>query len=80
MAGHYQQTSSLLVDTHGENVIDPVWALLADAYQLFGVFPTLLERDNNIPRLNLLMHEINKIADYQHQAAHTIRCGNSSQH
>ena len=68
MAGHHQQTPSLLVDTHGENVIDPVWALLADAYQLFGTFPTLLERDNNIPPLNVLMHEINKIADYQHQA------------
>lgn len=72
MAGHYQQTPNLLVDTHGENIIDPVWTLLADAYQLFGVFPTLLERDNNIPPLNLLMHEINKIADYQHQAAHPL--------
>lgn len=70
MAGHYQQTPSLLVDTHGEDVIDPVWALLEDAYQLFGTFPTLLERDNNIPPLNVLMHEINKIADYQNQAEH----------
>lgn len=68
MAGHYQQTPSLLVDTHGEDVIDPVWALLEDAYQLFGAFPTLLERDNNIPPLMQLMHEVNKIADYQHQA------------
>lgn len=68
MAGHYQQTPSLLVDTHGEDVIDPVWALLEDAYQLFDTFPTLLERDNNIPPLNILMHEINKIADMQHQA------------
>ena len=72
MAGHYQQTPSLLVDTHGENVIDPVWALLADAYQLFGSFPTLLERDNNIPPLDVLMHEINKIADYQHIAEHSV--------
>lgn len=72
MAGHYQQAPDLLVDTHGENVIDPVWALLADAYQLFGTFPTLLERDNNIPPLNLLMHEINKIAHYQHQAAQEL--------
>lgn len=68
MAGHYQQTPSLLVDTHGEDVIDPVWALLEDAYQLFGAFPTLLERDNNIPPLMQLMHEVNKIADCQHQA------------
>lgn len=66
MAGHYQQAPNLLVDTHGENIIDPVWSLLADAYQLFGVFPTLLERDNNIPPLAELMLEINKIADCQH--------------
>jgi hypothetical protein len=48
-------------------VIDPVWALLEEAYQLFGTFPTLLERDNNIPPLLELMHEINTIADYQHK-------------
>ncbi len=65
VAGHYQHAPDLLVDTHGEDVIDPVWALLEEAYQLFGTFPTLLERDNNIPPLNLLMNEVNKIADLQ---------------
>jgi uncharacterized protein len=65
VAGHYQQTPKLLIDTHGENIIDPVWALLEDAYQLFGAFPTLLERDNNIPPLNILMNEVNKIAHLQ---------------
>lgn len=68
IAGHYQESPSLLVDTHGENVIDPVWTLLEDAYRLFGTFPTLLERDSNIPPLPQLMHEVNKIADYQ------VRC------
>lgn len=67
VAGHYQQTPNLLVDTHGEDIIDPVWALLEDAYQRFGVFPTLLERDTNIPPLNTLIHEINKIAKLQRQ-------------
>jgi uncharacterized protein (UPF0276 family) len=65
VAGHYQQTPKLLVDTHGEDIIDPVWALLEDAYQLFGAFPTLLERDTNIPPLNILMSEVNKIAQLQ---------------
>ncbi|HSH54294.1 MAG TPA: DUF692 domain-containing protein [Methylotenera sp.] len=65
VAGHYQQAPGLLIDTHGADVIDPVWALLKEAYQLFGTFPTLLERDNNIPPLKLLMHEINKIASLQ---------------
>ena len=65
VAGHYQQTPSLLIDTHGTDVIDPVWALLEEAYALFGVFPTLLERDSNIPPLPKLMQEVNKIADIQ---------------
>ncbi|MDO9392857.1 MAG: DUF692 domain-containing protein [Methylotenera sp.] len=65
VAGHYQQTPNLLIDTHGENIIDPVWALLEESYQLFGTFPTLLERDTNIPPLKILMSEINKIAQLQ---------------
>ena len=65
IAGHYQQSPTLLIDTHGKDVIDPVWELLDKAYQLFGTFPTLLERDNNIPPLPILMREVNKIAAYQ---------------
>lgn len=65
IAGHYQQEANLLVDTHGENVIDPVWQLLHQAYQQFDVFPTLLERDINIPPLATLMSEVDKIATIQ---------------
>ncbi len=65
VAGHLQVEPDLLVDTHGEDIIDPVWALLDEAYQLFGTFPTLLERDTNIPPLTELLPEINKIAEYQ---------------
>jgi uncharacterized protein len=65
VAGHLQVNPDLLVDTHGENIIDPVWALLDEAYHLFGVFPTLLERDLNIPALPELIPEIDKIAAYQ---------------
>ena len=65
VAGHHQQTKNLLIDTHGEDIIDPVWALLQTAYELFGAFPTLLERDNNIPPLPILMKEVNKIAEFQ---------------
>ncbi len=65
IAGHYQQSPTLLIDTHGRDVIDPVWDLLDYAYTLFGTFPTLLERDSNIPPLPELMCEVNKIADIQ---------------
>jgi uncharacterized protein (UPF0276 family) len=65
VAGHYQQAPDLLIDTHGADVIDPVWTLLDEAYQLFGTFPTLLERDNDIPPLKQLMHQVDRIATMQ---------------
>jgi uncharacterized protein (UPF0276 family) len=65
IAGHLQVKPDLLVDTHGEDIIDPVWILLDEAYRLFGTFPTLLERDANIPPLNELLQEINKIVETQ---------------
>ena len=55
----------MVVDTHGADVIDPVWSLLAKAYQLFGVFPTLLERDFNIPSLDELVREVDTIRAIQ---------------
>jgi len=65
MAGHYREAEDLIIDTHGEDVIDPVWALLDTAYDLFGVQPTLLERDFNIPPLDRLVLEVEKIAEIQ---------------
>ena len=73
VAGHYQHKPDLLIDTHGADVIDPVWALLAEAYALFGTFPTLLERDSNIPPLDILMKEVNTIASLQSDAANVKR-------
>ncbi len=79
VAGHYQQSPSLLIDTHGTDIIDPVWALLEEAYRLFGVFPTLLERDSNIPPLPKLMREVNKIAEIQAHAKSNIMPENQYQ-
>ncbi|MDF2179561.1 DUF692 domain-containing protein [Aliiglaciecola sp. CAU 1673] len=65
IAGHYNEADDLIVDTHGSDVIDKVWALLEAAYQAHGIFPTLLERDFNIPPLNELIKEVEKIHDIQ---------------
>lgn len=65
IAGHYEEAEDLRVDTHGTAVIHPVWQLLENAYELFGVKPTLLERDFNIPPLPELMAEINAIKSRQ---------------
>jgi hypothetical protein len=65
MAGHYREAEDLAIDTHGEDVIDPVWALLDTAYRIFGAQPTLLERDFNIPALDRLIGEVERIASIQ---------------
>ena len=65
VAGHYQEAEDLLVDTHGAAVIDPVWALLEASYARFGVIPTLLERDFNLPSLTELFGELRHIAMLQ---------------
>ncbi|MGH8246376.1 MAG: HvfB family MNIO-type RiPP peptide maturase [Gammaproteobacteria bacterium] len=65
VAGHYVEAEDLRIDTHGSTVIDPVWKLLGMAYEHFGVFPTLLERDFNIPPVPKLLEEIDVIRRMQ---------------
>ena len=65
VAGHYNEAHDLIVDTHGADVIDPVWELLDKAYAHFGMVPTLLERDFNIPPLPELLGEIDHINTLQ---------------
>jgi len=70
IAGHYAEAEDFLVDTHGAEIIDPVWQLLEKAYALYGVFPTLLERDFNIPSVAALLSEVSTIQTLQN-AWHT---------
>ena len=65
VAGHFVESEELRIDTHGADVIDPVWHLLDIAYDAFGVFPTLLERDFNIPPLHEILKEVDLITYYQ---------------
>lgn len=65
VAGHYEEAEDLRVDTHGSDVIDPVWDLLDKTYEQFGVIPTLLERDFNIPPVAELIREVNTISGMQ---------------
>ncbi|HWS77931.1 MAG TPA: DUF692 domain-containing protein [Thermomonas sp.] len=65
IAGHYDEADDLKVDTHGAPVKDGVWELLAHAYRVHGVRPTLLERDFNFPPLPVLLAEVQRIRDVQ---------------
>lgn len=65
IAGHYQKSEDVIIDTHGADVVDAVWQLLDYTYQSKGVYPTLLERDFNLPPLGELRKEVEMIEHYQ---------------
>ena len=81
IAGHFDEAPDLKVDTHGADVIEPVWDLLKYAYDTHGVFPTLLERDFNIPAIEVLLKEVQRIKAIQAQCVanhQTVFAGQSA--
>jgi uncharacterized protein (UPF0276 family) len=74
VAGHHYESEQLRIDTHGADVIEPVWHLLDLAYAEHGVFPTLLERDFDIPPLAEALKEVEIIAaSLAHHRAPRVR-------
>ena len=65
IAGHDHEDPTLLIDTHGDDVTKAVWELLQFTYETIGVRPTLLERDFNIPTLDVLLNEVDHIRNIQ---------------
>jgi uncharacterized protein len=61
VAGHFREEQhgggALLIDDHGSEVADPVWALLDRALDRFGPQPVLVEWDTCIPPLPVLLNE-----------------------
>jgi uncharacterized protein (UPF0276 family) len=49
-------------------VIDPVWALYAEAVRRFGPVPAMIERDANIPPLEDLLREVEHMRAVTQQA------------
>lgn len=68
VAGHYDESPQLKIDTHGGPVIDPVWALLRQGCARFGPRPTLLERDFNFPPYAELREELHQMRRILEQA------------
>ncbi len=61
MAGHLQVADDLIIDTHGENIIDPVFELFDYTLHHVKPVPVLLERDFNFPEYPELQGELNKL-------------------
>jgi len=58
VAGAFEKSKKLLIDTHGEPLWPEVVELLRTTLELTGKVPILLERDENIPTLRELEGEI----------------------
>jgi len=69
LAGHHCNDAAgrrILIDDHGSQVSEPVWALYAQAIGRFGHVPTLIEWDTRIPPLSVLLaeaHRANSLGD-----------------
>jgi len=61
MAGHEQVSPDLIIDTHGEPIVDKVYDLFEHTIPLLKNVPVLLERDFNIPDAEELQLEIDKL-------------------
>lgn len=66
LGGHDVQADDagalLLIDSHGAEVVDPVWALYAETIAAAGPRPTLIEWDNDVPDWPRLAAEAGRAA------------------
>lgn len=61
MAGHLQVEEDLIIDTHAENIIDPVFDLFEYTLNYLKPVPVLLERDYNFPEFEQLQSELERL-------------------
>ncbi|NOS97642.1 MAG: DUF692 domain-containing protein [Methylotenera sp.] len=57
LAGH-QNNGDYIIDTHDAPVIDPVWDLYEYTIAKLGAVSTMIERDDNMPELDVLVEEL----------------------
>jgi len=60
MAGHLNK-KDVIIDTHDDEIIKEVYDLYADAVRRFGRVSTMIERDDNIPDLDVLLKELDQL-------------------
>lgn len=76
LGGHDEEelpSGPLLIDAHGAEIAEPVWALYDHVLDRAGPLPTLIEWDNDVPDWETLMAEADRaaarLADRRHHAA-----------
>lgn len=75
VAGHEAiqdaEGQTLLIDSHGDPVGEPVFELLEHVISRSGIRPVLVERDNDIPPLSELLRETDQVRQIIERAACT---------
>lgn len=69
LAGHTDH-GAICIDTHDQPVCAAVWQLYAQACELFGPVPTMIERDDHIPPLADLLDELAHARTIRREVAH----------
>jgi len=66
LGGHHEDMDEtgapLLIDSHGREVVDPVWALYEHTIKIGGSKPTLIEWDTDVPDWPVLCAEAERAA------------------
>lgn len=57
LAGHLNK-GDYSIDTHDHEIIEAVWTLYAEAITRFGNVSTMIERDDDVPPLEILLSEL----------------------
>ncbi len=61
MAGHEKVSNDLIIDTHGQSIIDPVYDLFDYTISNMKAVPVLLERDFNFNDLENIIREVHQL-------------------
>ena len=61
IAGHRRKRKNFILDTHGAEIVSPVWALLDKLTEMTPLPAIMIERDANIPPLEEILEEIRHI-------------------
>ena len=61
----YCEEGDVVIDDHGSRVHEPVWRAYEYAVQRFGVLPTLIEWDTDVPALEVLLSDATLACDIQ---------------
>ncbi len=74
MAGHTKVSDDLIIDTHGQAIIDPVYDLFDYTVSKINPVPVLLERDFNIPETNELITEMSRLKEITTKHWEGVKC------